>query len=199
MLKFVSRFASYNSSFKKDWGGNDQSSSARKVLINQTCYRDNMLMNLSVLKANFKIREQYIVLRNKGLMIIEMIPLTINEIDPTRKVLNPRDKYSVLVNSDALFALIHETNTKFNYKKENDAYEVITSDKTNEWEWTIVKNSNLETKRVITMNKSERFIAKEFLKYSIPYIMGWYSLGDLRIAEQNLVNDTEIKDPFENI
>jgi hypothetical protein len=49
------------------------------------------------------------------------------------------------------------------------------------------------------MNRVERFMAKEFIKFSIPYTQGWYASGDSRLAEQNIVHETEIKDPFENI
>jgi hypothetical protein len=158
-----------------------------------------MMMNVSFLKATFKLKEPYIVLKGRGQLLIEMIPMSVNQMEPTKKILNPKDRFYGLLQSDAVYALLHDKNTKFLFKKDSDTYEISTSDRVNEWEWTIVKNSNLDTKRVIIMNKVERFMAQEFIKYSIPFIQGWYAVGDSRIAEQNMINDPEIKDPFENI
>ena len=39
---------------------------------------------------------------------------------------------------------------------------------------------------------------KRMIEYSIPYMMGWYGLGDQKAVEQNLYTEYTNKDPFES-
>ena len=36
------------------------------------------------------------------------------------------------------------------------------------------------------------------IEYSIPYMMGWYALGDKRLAEENLFTEAPTREHFES-
>jgi hypothetical protein len=200
MLKFIIRSASNNSPFKNDWGqGYGTFHSDRKVILNHTVYRENLIMSLSIMKASFRVKDPYLVLKSRGQLAVEMVPLIVSQYDQSKKNINPKDRYVGYLKNEAIYSLLHEKFMKNTYRKENDVYDITASYDSDGWEWTIIKNSSEETKRTVFLNKIEKFYALEFIKYSIPYIQGWYAIGDSRIAEQNMVSDGEIKDPFENI
>ena len=156
-------------------------------------------MNFNVVKATLKIRDNYIILKNKGHLQVEMVPLVVHPTDSSKKTINQRDRLSAWLQPEAIYALLNEKSTQILCKKDSDAYEVSTVDRADEWEWTITKNFNSDTKRVVIMNKVERFMVQEFIKYSLPYVQGWFAIGDNRIAEQSMISSPEGKDTFENI
>lgn len=202
MIRTLLRQASKNSPFSNDWGFNSGNRQLEKrVSVNFNCYRENMIFNLNIIKAKFQLRDNYFSVKNRGYLVAEFIPLILSPLDPTRKIIQPKDKYAALINPENIYNLLHENITKVNFKreKENDSYELLVFQGSIGWEWAMTRSGSTENKRVFSLNKSETFYCKEFIKDSIPYIFGWNAQGDPRVCEQNMVIEQEFKDPFENV
>lgn len=157
-----------------------------------------MVFNLSVMKARFQVRENYYTLKNRGFVVSELIPLAQSPTDPLKKTYLLKDKYSIFINSDSIYSILHQDSVKISYQKDAETIGVNVSEEDSTLEWTFYRGDNDDVKKV-KMSKSETFFTKEFLKYSIPYVYGWFAVGDPRLCEMNLVGEQEIKDPFENI
>lgn len=62
---------------------------------------------------------------------------------------------------------------------------------------TTPKDNSEATSREETLQKAEiwliqQYITVSFRQFSLPFMSGWFALGDLRLVEQNMENDAEM-------
>lgn len=157
-----------------------------------------MIFNLNVVKARFQMRENYYSIKSRGFLVAEIIPAVQNINDASRKTYQVKDKSSAFINAENIYSLLEANTVNLSYQKDHDTIELNVNEVDSVLEWTFHRSSNDDIKK-IRMTKSETFFAREYIKHCVPYVFGWYGLGDPRICEMNLVAEQEIKDPFENI
>ena len=160
-----------------------------------------MVLTLNINKAKFTMKDNYFSVKNRGFISAEFIPFIDSQQDPSRKVFSIKDKKSVILHSDSIYNYINNMPIHIEYRKERvgESHKLEAVDKGTNWEWSLEVQGNLKDIRKVELKPSDHFYIQKLFNFSIPYIYGWYALGDSRLAEQSIAAETELKDPFENI
>lgn len=163
--------------------------------------KEAMTVSFNVNKAKFTMKDSYFSVKQRGFINVEFIPMVSSPQDQSRKVFSLQHKKSVVLYPESIYDLINNKPIILEYRKERDAESVRLEAKDTSigWEWSLETLGSSNEIRKVIMKPSEHFYIQRLFNYSIPYIYGWYALGDSRLAEQSLAVEAEFKDPFENI
>lgn len=160
-----------------------------------------MIMSINITKAKFTMKDSYFSLKQRGSIIVEFIPLIEHDQNSQKKSFSTKDKKTVLFNSDKIYDFLTGKPVVVEYRKERDGISLKLEIKENSpnWEWIFQTTGNQNDYRKVVVRPSDHFYIGKLFDFSIPYIYGWYALGDSRLAEQSIAVEAEPKDPFENI
>jgi hypothetical protein len=203
MLKRLARSIVQNSPFQNEWGLQSGSTSYidKRIIVGYNIIKDSMAFTLNIQKAKFLMRDSYFSVKNKGYATVEFTPFIDNPQDPTRKTFSNKDKRSMVLYPDSIHSILTTKSLKVEYRREREGEicSLDVSEKNEHWEWALQVTGNRTDHRKMLLSQVDQFYILRLLDYSIPYIFGWYALGDSRLAEQSLSAEPEGKDPFENI
>ena len=88
---------------------------------------------------------------------------------------------------------------EFRRERESETVRLNAKEKAPGWEWNLEVLGDRSDTRKVQVKPSDHFYIQKLFNFSIPYIYGWYAIGDSRLAEQSLAAEIETKDPFEHI
>ncbi|OMJ86073.1 hypothetical protein SteCoe_12511 [Stentor coeruleus] len=187
-----------NSPFSNEWGSQ---AGNKRVIAGYTVSNDSMIMSINITKAKFTMKDSYFAVKQKGSIIVEFIPLIEHDQNSQKKFLSNKDKKTILFNSDKICDFLTEKPVMIEYRKEREGVSHKLEIKKNSpnWEWSLQVTGNQNDHRKVVVRPSDHFFIGKLFDFSIPYIYGWYALGDSRLAEQSVAVEVEPKDPFNNI
>lgn len=192
----------FASPFAQDWRSPEFNKP--KPIANYVVFRESMQVHFAAYPARFLSKEKYMYIKDRGLLMVEFIPKETSLSDPNRKSLLLKDKKVAVLHGEDFHSIIHfkgefQVTRKFKEQMASLSFKQMA-------EGTHINLSLAETPtqeattREILLRPSEFYLVQRYLDYSLPYVMGWYALGNGSLAEQNLSYETEPRnDPFEKI
>ena len=176
------------------------------MIVNVPINRDNQLFQASVVPARFLARERYITLKDRGLVLFEFTPKEVSQSDPARKLLVQNEKKVATIFSDDFYNLLNfKDELTISRRTKAQTYEIALTKTQEGVHMKLEITEPTQTMREITLKMGEFFMVQRFLdviltQYSLPYVMGWYAIGNTQLAEQNLSEHVDPKnDPFDKI
>lgn len=183
------------SPFSNEWGVQN----LRRVIVGYTVLRDGIGLNMSPLTAKFNMRENYLSIRSRGSMILEFIPREESLYDPPKQTMLYREKKTFSMVPEHIHEFINLKSGSLEFQRDSEEGNKLLKISQTENLWEFKLQIGTSYSKQIKLKQSEMFYAQKLCEYSIPYLMGWYALGDARLAEQSLMQDPEPKDPFDSI
>ena len=203
MLKNLIRKFNQNSPFTNEWGlqAGSNSHTDKRVIVGYTVTREAMALTVNVIKAKFTMKDNYFSIKQRGYIAAEFIPYVESPQDSTRKIFAIKEKKTMILYSDYIYDYISNKPVQIEYRREREGevHKLEILEKNSNWEWSLEISGNQTDLRKVLLRPSEHFYIQKLFSFSIPYIFGWYAIGDSRLAEQSLAAEPELKDPFENI
>ncbi|OMJ86793.1 hypothetical protein SteCoe_11649 [Stentor coeruleus] len=160
-----------------------------------------MVMSINITKAKFTMKDSYFSVKQRGSIIVEFIPLIEHDQNSQQKYFSTKDKKTIIFHSEKIYDFLTGKPVFIEYRKEREGINNKLEIKENSpnWEWTLHITGNQNDYRKVVVKPNDHFFISKLFDFSIPYIYGWYALGDSRLAEQSIAVEAEPKDPFENI
>jgi hypothetical protein len=168
-----------------------------------------MAIVFSPIKAKFNMRENYYNVKSRGTVIVDFIPMHESAYDTNRvifikKAMSIKDKKQFGLTFEHMHDLINFQTGKIKFSRKAESEDkYLTLEKRDDEYFFILEVFQPLQKNPVTkecrLRPFEFFYVKKLVDYSIPYVMGWYALGDVRLAEQNIAPEQEAKDPFDQV
>lgn len=172
----------------------------KRVAITYTIYRENMALNLLPLRARYVQSGGALYLKQRGVILIEFLPREPNQYDPTKKTINPAHKRFFPFIPENIYDVVSQSQAPLEFKRgtgdETKILKMARSDGGQVWRLETFDKGVSVDKKEISLNPTEYYMASKLFEYSLPYLMGWYPLGDPKLAEASIAVD-EPQDPFE--
>ncbi|CAG9326914.1 unnamed protein product [Blepharisma stoltei] len=176
----------------------------KRVNINHQMFHDDSVLSFVPLKARFAQSGGTIYLKSKGVIILEFLPKDFNQAEGRAKI-NPANKKTFTLQVENIYDYVSIGNNPVEWRRHNNSNDetkllkFFRSEGGYSLKLEILNGNTPVDKKEFTMTPSEYYITRQLLEYSIPYLMGWYPLGDPRLAENSLAAEEVSNNPFESI
>ena len=143
-------------------------------------------------------------IKDRGSLLVEFIPKEVSLTDPSKKTLLLRNKKVMSLQGEDFHQVIDfkgEVQVTRKYKEQPTTLTFKQAHEGVSLHLTVAEPASSEpVSRDITLRPGEFYLVQRYLEYSLPFVMGWYALGNGSLAEQNLSYETSPRaDPFEKI
>ena len=147
------------------------------------------------------MKDRYFSVKQRGYISVEFTPFVISQQDPSRKIFSLPQQRSAILSPESVHDYISSRSLIVESRKEKESQVVRLEAKEQApgWEWKIEVLGERSDVRKVQIKPSDHFYLQTLFNSSIPYIYGWYALGDCSMADQGLAAEIETKDPFEHI
>ena len=192
----------FASPFSQDWRNPDFS--RPKPIANYVVFRDTLQVHFAAYPARFQSGDKYMFIKDRGSLLVEFIPKEVSLTDPSKKTLLLRNKKVMSLQGEDFHQVIDfkgEVQVTRKYKEQPTTLTFKQAHEGVSLHLTVAEPASSEpVSRDITLRPGEFYLVQRYLEYSLPFVMGWYALGNGSLAEQNLSYETSPRaDPFEKI
>ena len=171
-----------------------------QVIVPLLISRPASLLSITALTAQFVYRENALFLGNTGNVRVEFMPKA-EKAEGGRRPLEVKQRKFITLLSTELEHFWQAKGPKIVQRDTKEAIKTLTitpiSDSIHLHLLTTPKDTTEATTREETLQKPEIWLIQQYItvslrQFALPFMSGWFALGDLRLVEQNMEADAEM-------
>lgn len=165
------------SPFAQDFRGPPEPQRPRTI-VSLPIHREAMQVTFSTQSARFMTKGKYLYVKERGSVLVEFAPRALEQKPEEKKVctLAAEDFYHILhLQEDIQLSKRFKTHTAVL------SFQRIAED----IRLSLELQQDVPVHRSIDLRSGEFFMVQQYLRYALPYTIGWFALGNAELATQH--------------